>query len=49
MKKMKESETIRDFSDILLSIVNKVKLLGKDLPNKRVVEKILVTLPARFE
>jgi hypothetical protein len=49
MKKMKESETIRDFSDILISIVNKVKLLGKDLPNKRVVEKILVTLPARFE
>jgi hypothetical protein len=49
MKKMKESETIRDFSDILLSIVNKVRLLGKDLPDKRVVEKILVTLPERFE
>ena len=49
MQKMKESETIKDFSDILLSIVNKVRLLGEDLPTKRVVEKILVTLPKRFE
>jgi hypothetical protein len=49
MQKMKETETIRDFSDRLLSIVNKVRLLGEDLPDKRVVEKILVTLPERFE
>jgi len=49
MQKMKEIETIRDFSNRLLSIVNKVRLLGEDLPNKRVVEKILVTLPERFE
>ena len=49
MQKMKETETIRDFSDKLLSIVNKVRLLGKDLLDKRVVEKILVTLPKRFE
>jgi hypothetical protein len=49
MQKMKESETIRDFSDKLLSIVNKVRLLGEDLPTKRVIEKILVTLPKRFK
>jgi len=49
MQKMKETETIRDFSDKLLSIVNKVRLLGEDLLDKRVVEKILVTLPKRFE
>ena len=49
MQKMKESETIRDFSDILLSIVNKVILLGKGLLDKRVVERILVTLPERLE
>jgi len=39
MQKMKESETIKEFSDRLLSIVNKVRLLGEDLPDKRVVEK----------
>ena len=49
MQKMKETETIRDFSNRLLFIVNKVRLLGEDLPDKRVVEKILVTLPERFE
>jgi len=49
MQKIKESETIRDFSDKLLSIVNKVRLLGEDLPTKRVIEKILVTLPKRFK
>ena len=36
---MKESETIKDFSDRLLSIVNKVRQLGEYLPDKRVVEK----------
>jgi hypothetical protein len=49
MQKMKETETIRDFSDRLLFIVNKVRLLGEDFPDKKVVENILVTLPERFE
>ena len=49
MQKMKDSETIRDFSDRLLSIVNKIRLLGEELSDQRVVEKILVTLPERFE
>jgi hypothetical protein len=39
MQKMKESETIREFSDRLLSKVNKIRLLGEDLFDKRVVEK----------
>ena len=30
MLKMKEIETIKDYSDKLLGIVNKVRLLGKD-------------------
>ncbi|CAL5381550.1 unnamed protein product [Camellia sinensis] len=49
MQRMKESETIKEYSDRLLSIVNKVRLLGEDLSDKRVVEKILVTIPERFE
>jgi hypothetical protein len=49
MQKMKETETIRDFSNRLLFIVNKVRLLGEDFPDKKVVENILVTLPERFE
>ena len=49
MQKVKESETIRDFLYRLLVMVNKVRLLREDLPNKKVVEKILMTLPKRFK
>ena len=48
--KMKELETIKDYSDKLLSIVNKVRILGKDFTDKRVVvHKIFVTLPEKYE
>ncbi|CAJ2667040.1 unnamed protein product [Trifolium pratense] len=46
MQRMKESETI---SDKLLSIVNNVRLLGTEFSDTRIVQKILVTVPERFE
>lgn len=50
MQRMKESEMIKEYySDRLLSIVNKVRLLGTDFPDTRIVQKILVTIPERFE
>jgi hypothetical protein len=49
MQRMNESETIKDYSDKLLHIVNKVRLLGTDFSNSRVVQKILVTVPEKFE
>ena len=49
MQKMKESETIKEYADKLLSIVNKVRLLGSEFSDSRIVQKILVTLPERFE
>ena len=49
MLKMKETETIKDNSDKLLGIVNKVRLLGKDFSDERIVQKILVTLPEKYE
>ncbi|XP_019248676.1 PREDICTED: uncharacterized protein LOC109227940 [Nicotiana attenuata] len=49
MQRMKESKTVKEYSDRLLSIVNKVRMLGKNLPDSRVVEKILVTLSEKFE
>ena len=48
-QKMKESETIKDYLDRLLSIVNKVRLLGFELNDSRIVEKILVTVLERYE
>ncbi|KAK9105840.1 hypothetical protein Scep_022684 [Stephania cephalantha] len=49
MQRMKESETIKEYSDKLLSIVNKVRLLGDEFPDKRIIQKILVTAPEKYE
>jgi len=49
MQRMKESETIKEYSNKLLGIANKIKLLGKEFSDSRLVEKILVTVPERYE
>ena len=49
LQKMKESETIKEYSDKLLGIANKVRLLGGSFVDSRIVEKILVTVPERYE
>jgi hypothetical protein len=46
---MKESKTIKEYSNKLLSIVNNIKLLGIDFSDFRIVQKILVTIPEKFE
>jgi len=49
LQKMKESETIKEYSNRLLGIVNKVRLLGTNFLDCRIIEKILVTVPERYE
>ena len=49
IRRMKESETFKDYFDRLLDIVNKVRLLGTDFSDSRIVQKILVTIPKKFE
>jgi len=49
MQKMKEFETIKKYANKLLRIANKVKLVSSNIFNSRIVEKILVTVPERFE
>ena len=46
---MKKTETIKSYADKLLSIANKVHLLSKDFPDKRIVQKILVTILEKYE
>ena len=46
---MKESETIKEYADRLLSIVNRVRLLKFDMPDSRIIQKILVTVPEKFK
>ena len=49
LQKMKESESVKEYSNRLLSIANKVRLLGSVLNDSRIVEKLLVTIPEKFE
>jgi len=49
LQMMKDSETIKEYSDKLLGIVNKVRLLGTLFSDCKIVEKILVTMPERYE
>ncbi|KAH1114557.1 hypothetical protein J1N35_007935 [Gossypium stocksii] len=49
LRRMKESETIKEYSNRLFEIVNKVRLLGTKFLESRIVEKILVTVPERYE
>lgn len=49
MQKMKDSETIKEYANKLLSIANKVRLLGSNFFDSRIVEKIRVSIPERFE
>ena len=46
---MKEIKTVNDYKDKLMMIANKIRMLGEEFLDRRVVEKILVTLPKRFE
>ncbi|XP_047257590.1 uncharacterized protein LOC124889659 [Capsicum annuum] len=49
IQKMKETETIKDYSERFLNIENRVRLLGSMFNDSRIVEKILVTVPKRFK
>ena len=46
---MKETESIKEYSDRLLDIANRIRLLGSAFKDSRIVEKILVTVPEKFE
>ena len=43
--RMQEDETIIMYSDKISSIVNKIRLLGEDFKDDRIIENIIVTIP----
>ena len=49
LQKMKETESIKEYSDSLLNIAKWVRLLGSSLLDSRIVEKNLLTMLERFE
>ncbi|XP_017622188.1 uncharacterized protein LOC108466376 [Gossypium arboreum] len=47
--KMKEEETVKQYSDRIMAVVNSIRLLGEQFSEARIVEKVLLTLPKRYE
>ncbi|KAG8485225.1 hypothetical protein CXB51_021362 [Gossypium anomalum] len=46
---MKEEETVKKYSDRIMAVVNSIRLLGEQFDEARIVEKVLSTLPERYE
>jgi len=49
MLKMKEAEPMKEYTDKLLDIVNKLRLLGNDMPDERIVRFFLAYVHVRYE
>ncbi|WRX10629.1 hypothetical protein QQP08_003116 [Theobroma cacao] len=47
--KMKDADSVKDYFDRVMKVVNQLRLLGETMPDKRVVEKVLVSILERFE
>ena len=47
--KMKDSESIDAFMTQVMSVVNLLRQYGDNIDNKRVIEKVLRSLPKKFE
>ncbi|XP_038904393.1 uncharacterized protein LOC120090756 [Benincasa hispida] len=49
LERMKETKSIKEYSDRLLGIANRIRLLGSTFKDSRIVEKNLVTVPEKFK
>ncbi|TXG59015.1 hypothetical protein EZV62_016844 [Acer yangbiense] len=49
MLKMKESESVKDYSSKLSELVKQMRLYGETVEDYKVVEKMLISLPKKFE
>jgi hypothetical protein len=47
--KMKDNESVDTFMTQVMSVVNHLRQYGDDIENKRVIEKVLRSLPKKFE
>ncbi|RVW24539.1 Retrovirus-related Pol polyprotein from transposon TNT 1-94 [Vitis vinifera] len=49
LMKMKDDESVKDYSGRLMDVVNQMRLLGEAFTDQKVVEKIMVSMPQKFE
>ena len=46
---MKENETLNEFSSKFMELVNQMKSYGEEISDKRIVEKLLINLPDKYD
>ncbi|CAN0856784.1 Retrovirus-related Pol polyprotein from transposon TNT 1-94 [Linum grandiflorum] len=46
---MKDDETVKDYSTRVAEVTNQMKLYGEDITDQRIVEKMLRSLPEKFD
>ena len=49
LKRLKDSKTVKDYLYRLFGIANTVRLLGSKFTDSRIIQKILVIVPKRYE
>ena len=49
VQKIKDRETIKEYTERLLNIANHVRLLDSNYNDSRIIEKTFVMVPERFE
>ena len=49
MLRMEEGDTMKEYFVKLVDIVSKIRLFGETFPDSKAVEKMMISLPARFE
>ncbi|KAA3481750.1 ankyrin repeat-containing protein [Gossypium australe] len=47
--KIKEEEIVKQYLDRIMAIVNSIRLLGDQFSEARIIEKVISTLPERYE
>ena len=47
--KMVDNEFVNDFTNKVMKVVNQIRLQGERFPEQRIVEKILICLPEKYE
>ncbi|XP_016558016.2 uncharacterized protein LOC107857677 [Capsicum annuum] len=47
--KLKDSDSVKEYSSKLMDIVNQIRILGENFSDQKVVEKIMVNLSDKFE
>ena len=46
---LKENEIMQEFSDRFTELVNQMKIYGDQIKDKKIVEKVLISLPEKFD